>query len=90
MLLHWSVIKMAFVPLDKMGTAGAKMFWSGKVGLAQRSAAKGVSPEHLVRFQAAFSTASKDCAAATKGMKGKERLNAKAACMSGKLGGKKA
>lgn len=77
---------MAFIPLQDMNKAGLKKFWSGTIGLAKRSFAKGVSPEHLVSYQPKFTEASRQCSTATKDLTGVERLQAKAECMKQKLG----
>jgi len=76
---------MAFVPIGKMGNAGMVLSGWGKPYLKSASYPKGYNPEHLKSYQAKFTTASRDCSAATKGMAGMERARAKAACMSGAL-----
>ena len=73
---------MAFVPLSKMGSAGLVMSGWGRPYMKSASYPKGYNPEHLKPYQAAFTTASRDCSAATKGMTGMERARAKAKCMS--------
>ena len=76
---------MAFIPLGETSNAGIVMSGYGKPYLKRASYAKGYNPEHLKAYQAAFSTASKECSAATRGMTGMERAKAKSACMSGAL-----
>jgi hypothetical protein len=78
---------MAFIPLGKMGSAGLVLSGYGTPYLKQASYEKGFNPEHLKPYQAAFSQASKECSAATRGMTGMERAKAKSACMSSNLGG---
>jgi len=73
---------MAFVPLSKMGSAGLVMSGWGRPYMKSASYPKGYNPEHLKTYQTAFTTASRDCSAATKGMTGMERARAKAKCMS--------
>jgi len=80
---------MAFIPLDKISSAGMVLSGYGKPYLKTASYEKGFNPSHLQPYQAAFSQASKECSAATRGMKGMERAKAKSGCMSSTLGGSK-
>lgn len=85
----WSEPRMAFIPLNKMGSAGLVLSGYGTPYLKQASYEKGFNPSHLQPYQQAFSTASKECSAATRGMSGMERAKAKSACMSSALGGRR-
>lgn len=76
---------MAFIPLNKASKAGIVMSGYGKPYLKTASYEKGYNPTHLQQYQASFSTASKECSAATRGMTGMERAKAKSACMSSAL-----
>jgi len=76
---------MAFIPLGETANAGLVMSGYGKPYLEESKLCEGYNPEHLKAYQAAFSTASKECSAATRGMTGMERAKAKSACMSGAL-----
>jgi hypothetical protein len=78
---------MAFIPLANISSAGMVLSGYGKPYLKAASYEKGFNPEHLKPYQAAFSQASKECSAATRGMTGMERAKAKSACMSSNLGG---
>ena len=76
---------MAFIPLAEIGNAGLVMSGWGSPYMKRASYPKGYNPEHLKSYQANFTTASRDCSAATKGMSGMERAKAKAKCMSAVL-----
>ena len=76
---------MAFIPIDKISKAGMVLSGYGRPYLKTASYEKGYNPAHLQAYQSAFSTASKECSAATRGMSGMERAKAKSACMSSAL-----
>lgn len=76
---------MAFIPINQMSKAGLVLSGYGTPYLKRASYEKGYNPAHLQAYQSAFSTASKECSAATRGMSGMERAKAKSACMSSAL-----